>query len=204
MGYIQDLLAWSETTLLPLGPWGLFITSFLESSFFPIPPDLLLIPLVLLRPDLWWFYALIATVGSVLGSILGYAIGLKGGRPVLFKLAGKKRTKSVERYYRRYGDWAVAVAGFTPIPYKVFTIASGVFRYSIYRMLVISLFARGARFALFAGVVALFGQEIIVFVETYFGPATLLMIGIAFLIYLLYLKYSGRELLAPHRRKTSR
>src|SRR5690625_3920488 len=108
-------------------PFNLFWVSFIEAIFFPIPPDVMLIPLVLLRPSEGLLFALMATVGSVLGATVGYGIGLKGGRPVLSRFASRQRINQIESLLGRYDTWATAVAAFTPIPYKVFAIAAGVF-----------------------------------------------------------------------------
>ncbi|MBI4018184.1 MAG: DedA family protein [Candidatus Aenigmarchaeota archaeon] len=176
MSVIADLILWSQQTFLPYGELGLFAVAFMESSFFPIPPDLLLIPLVLINPQLGLWYALVCTVGSVLGALLGYYIGLRGGRPVLIKIAGTKKTDKVERYFKKYGDWAIAIAAFTPIPYKIFTIAAGVFRHNVKSLLWISVIGRGARFFLVAGLLMLLGPEILNFIESYFELFTFLVV----------------------------
>lgn len=188
MSFISGLITWSQETFLPFGVAGLFAVAFIESSFFPIPPDLLLIPLALLNPNLALFYAAVATIGSVLGALLGYYIGLKGGRPVMKKLFGEKKTQHVENYYRKYGDWAIGIAAFTPIPYKVFTIASGVFRHSIRNLVIISIIGRGARFFLVAGIIALWGEQILALLSNYFEIATVGITAVAIAAYLLYKK----------------
>ena len=192
MSFIQGLITWSQETFLPFGSAGLFAIAFIESSFFPIPPDLLLIPLALLNPELALFYAAVCTAGSVLGALLGYYIGLKGGRPVMKKLFGEKKTKSVEDYYRKYGDWAIAIAAFTPVPYKVFTIASGVFRHSIRNLIIISIVGRGARFFLVAGVIALWGEQILALLTNYFEIVTVGVTAVTIVVYLLYRKLKSR------------
>ena len=120
-GILASLIEWTQSTFGSYGSAGIFVVAFMESSFFPIPPDLLLIPFIIATPDLWIFYAAVATVGSVAGAVLGYYIGLWGGRPLLLKLAGEHKTHKVDRYFKKYGDWAIGIAGFTPIPYKKFT-----------------------------------------------------------------------------------
>lgn len=184
MSIVADMIEWSKNTFLPYGELGLFAVAFMESSFFPIPPDLLLIPLVLLNPQLGLWYALVCTVGSVLGALFGYWIGIKGGRPVLIKIAGVKKTADVERYFRKYGDWAISIAAFTPIPYKIFTIAAGVFRHSLKNLVLISIIGRGARFFLVAGLLMLFGAQILQLIESYFELfAILVVVGIIVLYY---------------------
>jgi len=184
---IAELIAWSKETFLPYGPLGLFVVAFLESSFFPIPPDLLLIPLCLATPNLSLFYATVAMTGSVLGAFLGYYIGLKGGRPALDRVAGRT-TKKVEKYFSRYGTWAIAIAGFTPIPYKIFTIAAGVFRHDLKKVFFASLVGRFGRFFLVATIIMLWGKEIILFIENYFGLFTILAVAGIIAAYLIYKK----------------
>lgn len=183
MPFISDLILWSQETFLPYGEFGLFAIAFMESSFFPVPPDLLLIPLVLINPQLGLWYALVCTVGSVLGALLGYHIGVKGGRPILVKIAGAKKTEKTEKYFKKYGDWAIGIAAFTPIPYKVFTIAAGVFRHSLKNLLLVSIIGRGARFFLVAGLIMLAGPEIIALMESYFELFTFLAVIAAILLY---------------------
>src|SRR5690606_27734878 len=120
-----------------LHPASLFWLSFVESIFFPIPPDVVLLPLSALRPDGAPLYGLLATVGSVSGAAIGYAFGLWGGRPLLQRFVSGERIHQVETLFQRYDGWAIGIAGFTPIPYKVFTLAAGVFRLSIPRFLIV-------------------------------------------------------------------
>ena len=174
-----SLLEWARLHLVPLGLPGLIFTAFAESSFFPIPPDIILIPLALLNPENAILYGLLATLSSSAGAFLGYWIGLKGGRPVLRKLASEKAVRKAEDFFNRYGAWAVGLAAFTPIPYKVFTIASGVFMLKDLRAFFLaSLLGRGGRFMAEAILIMLFGESIISFLTTHFEQATLL-IGVA-------------------------
>jgi membrane protein YqaA with SNARE-associated domain len=189
MSIISSAVEWSKEIFLPFGELGLFIVAFIESSFFPVPPDILLIPLSLINPGLAFFYAAVATIGSVLGSILGYYIGLKGGRPVLNRIAGKKRVSAVEKYFSKYGDMAIGIAAFTPIPYKIFTIASGTFRHNLPRLILISVIGRGGRFFLEALFLVLFGEQIIFFMDRYFGLFTLLIGFLVVAGYFVYKKY---------------
>ncbi len=193
MSTISGLLVWSQENLVPLGPIGLFVIAFMESSFFPIFPDIILIPLVLLEPQMGLIYAAITTIGSVLGAVFGYFIGVKGGRPILIKLAGKKNVEKVENYFERYGAWAVGIAGFTPIPYKIFTIASGVFRFNIAKMLFASIISRGARFFIIAVTLMLWGNEILLFIENYFGLASIIAVAAVIFIYFVYKKFFGKR-----------
>ena len=114
-GWIAWVISWAYT---PYGGVALFLNAVAESSFFPLPPDVLLIVLSILRPPLSFVYAAICSVGSVLGGVVGYVLGLKGGRPLLQRFISAERIRFVERYYQKYDIWAVGIAGFTPIPYK--------------------------------------------------------------------------------------
>lgn len=152
-----------------MGPFGLFMLAFAESSFFPVPPDILLIALALIEPQASFYLAFITTAGSVLGAILGYIIGLKGGRPLLEKLVSKERITLVQDYFNKYDVWAIGIAGFTPIPYKLFTISAGVFSINFMRFILASIISRGSRFFLVGGAIFFFGEEIKVLLEKYFN-----------------------------------
>ena len=108
------------------GMWGLMFVSFADSSFFPVPPDFLLIPLAIARPELAFWYGMLTTGTSVLGAMFGWWIGLKAGRPILYKLFPEDKIRRVEKYYERYGGAAIAVGGFT-----LFAVQS-VYNYSGY------------------------------------------------------------------------
>lgn len=170
-----SLLEWARAYLVPLGLPGLILTAFAESSFFPIPPDIILIPLALLNPENAILYGLLATLSSSAGAFLGYWIGLKGGRPILRRIASEKAIEKAEGFFNRYGAWAVGIAAFTPIPYKVFTIASGTFMLKDLRAFFLaSLLGRGGRFMAEVILIMLFGESIISFLTTHFEQVTLL------------------------------
>ncbi|MFA4016087.1 MAG: hypothetical protein RUDDFDWM_001188 [Candidatus Fervidibacterota bacterium] len=158
---MEILKQWALHLLDQYGLIGLFTVAFIESSFFPVPPDVLLIAIVGVSPNLALKSSFTCTVGSVFGALLGYAIGLIGGRPILLKLFKREKVEAVEALYNEYGGYAVLIAAFTPIPYKLFTIASGVFRLSIGTMLLMSLIGRGARFFLVAYAVRIAGLAFI-------------------------------------------
>lgn len=161
MTIIEALLQWGKDVFLPLGDIGLFIVAFAESSVFPIPPDILLIPLVIFNPALAPYYAAISSIGSVSGGIAGYFIGLKGGRPLATRLFSEKRVRRVERYFEKYGAWAVLIAGFSPIPYKIFTIASGIVKLDLKKFIIASAIGRGSRFFAEAIIIMVWGEQII-------------------------------------------
>lgn len=145
-------------------PWFLGVMSFAESSFFPIPVDVMLAPMVLAERHKAWVYALIATVTSVLGGIFGYVIGVfffdTFGQQMLNLLHAHEKFASIQAMFQEYGIWVILLAGFTPIPYKVFTIASGVVGIAIAPFIVMSIVGRGARFFLVSALVYFGGDKI--------------------------------------------
>ena len=150
----------------------MFLLSFAESSFFPIPPDVLLIALVLGARKRWFKFAAICTAGSVIGGIAGYYIGIAlmdtVGRPIIDFYHAREHWDKVHRLYTEYGVWIVFVAAFTPIPYKVFTIASGAFELNLPAFCVVSAVGRGARFFIVATLLYLFGPPMKRFIDKYF------------------------------------
>jgi membrane protein YqaA with SNARE-associated domain len=166
------MLSWAHR---PGGSYALFGISFAESSFFPIPPDPLLLALALGRPKKALVFAAICTAGSIFGGMLGYAIGwfiwgnvsgfffshVPGVTPEGFAI--------VNDWYNRWGFWAVFLAGFTPLPYKVFTLASGVFQISFPIFVIASTLSRAARFFAVATLVYFFGPPIQRFIDRHFN-----------------------------------
>lgn len=135
-------------------PWYLGALSFAESSFFPIPPDVMLAPMALARPDRAYRYALLTTITSVLGGVLGYLIGLflfELVEPLLHDLGYWDAYRQAVVWFAEWGFWAVFLAGFSPIPYKIFTIAAGAMAMVLPLFVLASLIGRGARFMLVAG-----------------------------------------------------
>jgi len=164
------VLHWAET---PYGGWALFALAFCESSFFPIPPDILLIALAVGVPKKSLRYALICSIGSVLGGCLGYLIGWQfmaalGNRIIAFyNLADK--VSLIADMFRTYDAWAIGIAGFTPIPYKVFTISAGMFEINFPVFLLASAVSRSARFFIIGGLIYIFGPAIQAFIDRYFN-----------------------------------
>ena len=148
----------------PTAPWALGAVAFAESSFFPIPPHAMLVPMAVSRPDRVWFYALIATVGSVAGGLLGYAIGallFDSLGQWLFRLYGLQNSAvSFQDSYAQYGHWVILLKGLTPIPYKLVTITSGFAHYSLFWFTILSIVTRGARFFILAGLLGRYGVQI--------------------------------------------
>lgn len=142
--------------------------SFAESSFFPIPPDVMLAPMVLARPDRAYFYATVCTIASVLGGLLGYAIGhfLEPVGMSLLALMGKADTfETSKALFQEHGAWVILIKGLTPIPYKLITIAAGIFSFSLPLFIVLSVITRGARFFLVAFVLKTFGPAMLEVIE---------------------------------------
>jgi len=143
------------------------VLAFWESSFFPIPPDGLLIALMVGNLPFTFGFAALATVGSLTGAMLGYWIGLRGGRPILNRLFAQDRILYVERQFQRRDVWAVSIAAFTPIPSKVFAVGAGAFRLDFKRFLLASLIGRAGRFFLVGGLITLFGDPIEAAIDEY-------------------------------------
>lgn len=183
------VLGWSESR------WGevaLFVLAVAESSFFPVPPDVLLIALCLGNPRRAFRYALICTAGSVIGGGGGYAIGYfmwhnAAGDPTAFAqwcydhLFSVEQFVAVQQRFEASNFIAIFTAGFTPIPYKVFTIAGGVFHINFYTFIVASMVSRGLRFFVISGLIWKFGAPIKTFIDKYFNLLaivfTVLLIG---------------------------
>lgn len=164
------MIAWAAT---PYAPLALFIITFWESSFFPLPPDPLLIAMAVAEPANAPLFALICTTASVLGAALGYFIGKKGGRPIVYKLFKEKKVHAAEKLYQSYDVWAVGAAAFTPIPYKVFTITAGIAQLRFLPFMLVSVVGRGARFFLLGMLVYFFGPQIQNIIDQYFELLTI-------------------------------
>jgi len=168
-------IGWADR---PAGSIALFVLAFAESSFFPIPPDVLLIALALGRPHKAFRFAAICTAGSVLGGIAGYGIGLLLTDPAwkfLNWIASEHTIATVKRQFEENTFLYVAIAGFTPIPYKVFTIAAGIFHVNFPVFVAASVCSRGARFYLEAILIRRFGDKARNFLEKRFEVATLVL-----------------------------
>jgi membrane protein YqaA with SNARE-associated domain len=171
------VLRWADR---PSGPIALFGLAAAEAVFFPIPPDVLLIPLCLGRRRSSLRFALLCTMGSVCGALVGYWAGSTlyetVGRPILDLYGYGEVYRTVGRLYRDNLVLALGTAGFTPIPYKVFTIAAGGFQVPLVAFVVISAVSRGGRFFLVAGLLRLFGEPVKHFIDRYFNILTVALI----------------------------
>ncbi|MDD3045144.1 MAG: DedA family protein [Candidatus Delongbacteria bacterium] len=171
------VLHWADT---PYGVPALFLLSFSESSFFPVPPDVLLIALAVSKPKKAFYYASVCSAASIIGGILGYGIGwtlwgsvssfffdyIPGFTPANFELIRQK--------YELYNFWVVFTAGFTPIPYKLITITAGVFNINFIMFIIASAISRSLRFFLVSAIIYKFGAPIKIWIEKYFNLAALL------------------------------
>jgi membrane protein YqaA with SNARE-associated domain len=179
---LRSLYDWTlSLAARPSAPYALALVSFSESSFFPVPPDVMLVPMMLARPDKAWSYALICTVASVLGGILGYFIGLGLYDSIgawLFHLYGLTEGAETFRHaYAEYGHWVILLKGLTPIPYKLVTITSGFAGYHLGWFIVLSILTRGARFFLVALLMSQFGPRIKTIIDDNFNLVATLAIA---------------------------
>lgn len=174
------VLHWAQT---PYGSWALFLLAFCESSFFPLPPDILLIALAVAIPKKSLKYALICSVGSVIGGCFGYLIGWQFmasvGDHIINFYGLSSKVEYIAALYNKYDAWAVGIAGFTPIPYKVFTISAGLFKINFSVFLMASMVSRSTRFFLVGGLIYVFGPGIQNFIDKYFN-----MLAVAFTVLL--------------------
>lgn len=180
--YVRKLKEWVEGYAeKPYAEWALFILAFVESSFFPIPPDVLLIAMAVVVPKKAFRYALICSLGSVLGGVFGYYIGYLFfetiGQSILNFYGAQGHYDTVKQLYAEHAFWAILSAAFTPIPYKVFTIAAGTFEVPLTTLIVASVIGRSGRFFLVGGLFYFFGAPIKKFIDKYFEILT-----VAFLV----------------------
>ena len=191
MNFLKRTYNWTlEKAQHKNAKWYLSLISFAESSFFPIPPDILLIPMALASKANALFYAFICTLFSVLGGILGYVIGYFFYNSVGIYIVDFYHLENsfniFESYYKEFGVLIVLGAGITPFPYKFITIASGVFGLNIFLFIIVSIIGRGLRFYLIAILLYFFGEKIKLIIDKYFNILTIvffiLLVGSVFII----------------------
>jgi len=187
---------YSKTMTLAGHPQAIYflaLVSFIEASFFPIPPDVMLIPMVLMNPSRAWFFALIATVFSVMGGVFGYIIGAfsyeQFAEPILFMLGKEEEMLNFSQKYNEIGLWAVITAGISPIPFKVITTMSGATNLNFAVFLGASLLSRAIRFFVVAGLLNFYGYKIKDFIERYLNWVFM------FLVVLLLFGFFGLKLI---------
>ena len=158
--------------------WFLGFISFIESSVFPVPPDIILIPMIIAKRAKAWFYAFVCTISSVAGGVIGYLIGYffysTIGSIIVETYNLSNSFDTFESYYNQYGMWIVLGAGFTPFPFKFITIASGVFNLNILQFIIVAFFARGLRFYILAGLLYIFGNTIKQLIDKYFNSLSVI------------------------------
>ena len=190
LGQLTDwILTWGQS---PFGWVALFLVAFWDSSFLPVPPDGLMMVLILADPLYAVPLAALATVGSLLGAWLGYWIGLVGGRPLVYKLAPERQIRYVERRYHENDTLALLLACFTPLPYKVFAIGAGVCKINFKRFMLISLVGRAGRFLAVALALMLLGDRVRGLVESYTGPVAVGFVVLVVVGTIVLRWYSGR------------
>ena len=178
-GWLRALYNWTlRQAASPHALWILALVAFIESSIFPIPPDILLIPMVLALRQKAWLLAGICTIASVVGGMAGYGIGFflyeSVGQSILEFYGKLEKFESFQALYNQWGAWIVMMGGLTPFPYKVITIASGVTGLNIVTFTLFSIVARGIRFFLITWLLWKFGAPIKTFIEKYLGFLTIL------------------------------
>ncbi len=185
-GKLYDMtLRWAAH---PKAPWYLGGLSFAESSFFPIPPDVMLAPMVLAKRNKAWWFATITTIASVLGGIAGYLIGWLAFdviEPWVMQAGYGDKLELSKQWFAQWGVWVVFIAGFAPIPYKLFTISAGVLAMSFLPFVIASLIGRGARFFLVAGIIRAGGEKMEAALRKYIDVLGWVLIISAVIAYLL-------------------
>jgi membrane protein YqaA with SNARE-associated domain len=184
---LRSLYAWVlALSEKPSAPWAMAGVSFTESSFFPIPPDIMLVPMCLARPERAFYYAGLCTLASVLGGLAGYAIGA-----LLYDTVGKflidlygygDKAEVFRAAYAEWGHWVILIKGATPIPYKLVTITAGFARYDLFWFTVLSVVTRGARFYLVATLLYFWGAPAREFIKrrlewVAFGSLVIIVVG---------------------------
>lgn len=187
---IEWLLSWADS---PWAPLVLFAVAFEDSVLVPVPPEPLQIAMSLSERSLAMPYAALVTVASVLGATLDYYIGRWGGRPVAERFVNKRRLERVTRFFQRWDIWGVGLAAFTPLPYPVFAVVSGIAELKLWRFLAASVVGRGARFFGIGAGVYLFGEQVQSLVTNYLSLATLI-VGLLILAIYLISRYLERRM----------
>lgn len=177
-------------------PWGLmllFIHSFMESSFLPGAHDFVLIAVSLINPKRIFLFALISTLGSVSGASTAYFVGYKLGNSLINKILPEAIVKKIELTYQKFGLWAIAIAGFTPVPFKVFAITSGIFEIKFIPFIIISLIARAGRFFTVATLVFFIGDKVKEHALKSFNIMSIIIIILIGIFYIIIKKYKRKK-----------
>ncbi len=173
--WYDKVLSWADS---PYSEWALFLNAFAESSFFPIPPDVLMMAMEVGKPKKSFRFATISSIGSILGGIAGYGIGYflfdTIGRPIIKFYHLTDKFQHLGELYNTYSAWIVSIAGFTPIPYKLITITSGFWKINFLIFLIASALSRSARFFIISTLFYFFGAKIKDFIDKYFNLLSIL------------------------------
>ncbi len=182
-------IAFWKSLALKYGVYALALNAFIEAIFFPIPPDVLLLTLSMTNPKGAFLYAAVATLFSALGGVVGYYVGYFGGKPLAERFFGKEKVAKVHRLYESYESLIILLAGFTPLPYKLFTVTSGVLFASLRKLFIFSLIGRGSRFFAEAALIYFFGREVQYFVIRNVNILSLVGGALLLLAFLIYRRY---------------
>jgi membrane protein YqaA with SNARE-associated domain len=181
---IRRLYQWTmDLAASPNAVIALFLVSLAESSFFPIPPDVLLIPMVLAKPLKGFWFAFVCTIGSAIGGAFGYLIGQEFmpiiGEPIIQFYGATDKFEHLGELFRQHDVWIIAIAGFSPIPYKLFTISAGLFGSNFAIFFIVSILSRGARFFLVAALLKWGGERLRLLVEKHLELLTVVILLLA-------------------------
>lgn len=171
---ILDTTSISSLASSPSALAVLSLLSFSESSFFIIPPEVLLLPMALAKPTQALLFGGLTSVLSIFGALFGYWIGFKGGRPLVRKLFSEDKANKAKDLFNKYDASAILISAFTPIPFKIFTISAGAFELNIKRFVIASIVGRGSRYMLLSGLIFIYGDSIKNFIENQLDQAILI------------------------------
>lgn len=143
----QNGMGWISEFLMNYGLFGIFALAVMEAIFLPIPVEVLLIPFILVNPKMIIPAILVSTIGSAIGAVIGNRVGVMGEKFVLAKLVSDKKLNFSKKYFNKFGVWAIGIAALTPLPYKIFSIISGLIGIGVEKVVTVSLLSRGVRFA---------------------------------------------------------
>lgn len=189
---MMKVLETMTNLLMSYGIYGLVVGTFLEAIISPIIPELFLIPMVLARPDEYILIGVLTTLSSAAGGVGGYYLGYFGGRPIFERLFKREYYNKAMAIFDKYDVWAVFIAGFTPVPYKVFTILGGIFKMDLVKFTFASFTSRGLRFMLEAVLIGLYGKQMADYVMSpTFAVTTIVIVAVLILVY--YLVRSRRR-----------
>jgi membrane protein YqaA with SNARE-associated domain len=181
----ERVLGWARH---PRAPWYLGGLSIAESSFFPIPPDVMLAPMVLARPERAWFLATLTTVASVFGGVLGYLIGMfafQAVEPLLHRFGHWDTYLAAREWFDAWGIWVIFLAGVSPIPYKIFTITAGAVAMALLPFVIASVIGRGLRFFLVAAVIRWGGPRVEPYLRRHIDTVGWIVVAALVLLYLI-------------------